>query len=352
MKIYFFLLVLGIVLCQNLTNNSQHSKKLYLSDEVSIKLESKKIWRAEYTTPLLFEEDNARKLLITEGTSTTAGYGVSDEYPRQLALLFGGNYYKQTVSIILDSNNLWAVRNVGNNGDTMTQITDQYASQVLPFYNQSRNINYLTLQGGSNDIAFGRTVADLKMDVAAYVAKAKADGFVVGVCTIFHRVGNDVGKVSDYNTWLRAGNSSADFIIDLAAHPFLSDATNTTYFQGDGIHTNSAGQSVITNIFADAIPAVGVTSAMMVTVGGVVSMANGKGIPNVTLTLTDENGNQRTTRSDFLGAYNFADVLTGQTYTITARIKRCSFIQSSQVININKETNDINFIGYSQRISL
>ena len=162
--------------------------------------------------------------------------------------------------------------------------------------------------------------------------------------SIFHRIGNDVGKVSDYNNWLRAGNSGADFIIDLAAHPFLSDAANTTYFQGDGVHTNSTGQSVITNIFADA----GAASAM-VTVGGIVLTANRRGIPNVTLTLTDGVGNQRTTRTDFLGAYNFADVLIGETYTITAKDKRYTFAQSSQIININKETNDINFIGYSQK---
>ncbi len=166
--------------------------------------------------------------------------------------------------------------------------------------------------------------------------------------SIFHRIGNDVGKVSDYNNWLRAGNSGADFIIDLAAHPFLSDAANTTYFQGDGVHTNSTGQSVITNIFADAIPTVGAASAM-VTVGGIVLTANRRGIPNVTLTLTDGVGNQRTTRTDFLGAYNFADVLIGETYTITAKDKRYTFAQSSQIININKETNDINFIGYSQK---
>jgi len=346
-NIVFVLVVLGTILCQISNNNSQQSKKFYSPDEISVKLEGKDTWRAEYASFLPLLEDNARKLLITEGSSSTEGYGVANEYPRQLAVLFGGNYYKHTVSLILDSNNLWTVRNVGNGGDTMMQVTAQYATQVLPFYNPSLSINYLTLQGGSNDVANGRTAAALKNDVAAYVAKAKADGFVVGVCTIFHRVGNDVGKVSDYNNWLRAGNSGADFIIELAAHPFLSDAANTTYFLGDGIHTNNAGQSVIAGIFFEAIPTVGATS-IVGTVGGRVLTIESRGIPNVTLTLTDEVGNTRTTITDSSGYYSFAAVPAGATYIITAKGKHYKFAQPSQMLIASDDVTEINFIAYPQ----
>jgi lysophospholipase L1-like esterase len=341
------LVILVTILCQTLNNTSQLSENFYTPVGVNEKLEIKENHRAAYASFLPLSEDNARRLLITEGSSSTEGYGVSNEYPRQLAVLFNGNYYKHSVSLILDSNNPWTVRNVGNGGDTMIQITAQYATQVLPFYNSSLNVNYLTLQGGSNDVANGRTTTALKMDVAAYVAKAKADGFVVGVCTIFHRVGNDVGKINDYNNWLRAGNSGADFIIDLAVHPSLGDATNPTYFLGDGIHTNNAGQKVIAEIFADAIPTLEAAS-VMATVSGRVLTAAGRGIPNATLTITDGAGNTRATTTDLFGFYSFAHVPAGETYVITTNGKRNSFAQPTQVLYVSGNATEVNFIADPQ----
>lgn len=338
----FVLAIIGIILCQTLNDNIGQSEKSRQTDEIVVKLENKENPTATDTPLLPLREDNATKLLIAEGSSTTEGYGVENEYPRQLAVLLGGNYYKQTVSLILDPNNHWTVRNVGNSGDTMTQITAQYAVQVLPFYNRSFNANYLTLQGGSNDIANGRTTAALKNDVAAYVARAKSDGFVVGVCTVFHRIGNDVGKVNEYNNWLRGGNSGADFIIDLAAHPSLSDATNLTYFLGDGIHTNSAGQTVIAGIFANAFPPTAGAS-LAATISGRAMTTNGRGIPNVVLNLTDPAGNTRMARTSTLGYYRFKGVAVGQTYNITAMAKRFTFRQPSQMLNINKNTINVDF---------
>jgi lysophospholipase L1-like esterase len=341
----FVLVTLITILCQTVNNHAEQSEKPFSPDKISVKLEIKEDRRAKYTQLSPFQEDNATKLLITEGSSSTEGYGAANEYSRQLAVLFGGNYYKQTVSLILDSSNLWTVRNVGNSGDTMIQMTAQYATQVLPFYNPSRSVNYLTLQGGSNDVANGRTAAALKIDVAAYVAKAKADGFVVGVCTIFHRVGNDVAKVSDYNNWLRAGNSGANFIIDLAAHPFLSDAADSTYFQGDGIHPNNAGQTVIASIFADAIPITGAASVAGAVRGRALTANSSRGIPNVVLTLTNASGNTRTARTNASGYYRFADVPADDTYIITAKSKRYAFAQQSQVLNASNQVAEVNFIA-------
>ena len=303
-KIAFVLFILGTILCQTLNNNSQQSKKFYSPGELSVELEINENRRAKYTLLPPLYEDNATKLLITEGSSSTEGYGVTNEYPRQLAVLFGGNYYKQTVNLILGSSNLWTVRNVGNSGDTLTQITAQYATQVLPFYNPSLSTNYLTLQGGSND----------------------------------------VGKVSDYNNWLRAGNSGADFIIDLAAHPYLSNAANPTYFQGDGIHPNNAGQTIIAGIFADAIPTIAATSVVVAVRGRALTANSGRGIPNVVVSLTGAAGNTRMARTNSSGFFRFADVPAGETYIITAKDKRYRFAQPSQLLNTNNVT-EVDFIA-------
>jgi hypothetical protein len=340
----FVLVITGIILCQTINNNFHLSENYRSANELGLRLEHKEKRGTGFSLLERFPVGNASKLLIAEGSSSTEGFGVTNEYPRQLAILFGANYYRQSVNLIFDSINPWTIRNVGNGGDTMTQMTAQYAAQVLPFYNPTLDVNYLTLQGGSNDIANGRTTAALKHDVAAYVARAKADGFVVGVCTVFHRVGNDVGKVNDYNNWLRAGSSGADFIIDLAAHPNLSNAANPMYFQGDGIHPNSAGQTVIAGIFADAFPAT-VGTTIEVTIEGRAVTANGRGIPNVVLTLTDSSGNKRTARTSSLGYYRFKGVAVGQTYNIAAQAKRFIFNQPSQTLNINENAINVDFVA-------
>lgn len=343
-NIAFVLVIIGTVFSQNLINSFHQSKTLNSPGERAVKFENKENRQAEYTSFSSVRQDNARKLLIAEGSSTTEGYGAGNEYPRQLAVLFGGNYYKQTVNLILDSNNLWAVRNVGNSADSMIQMTAQYAAQVLPFYNPSLSVNYLTLQAGSNDVAYGRTTAALKNDVAAYVAKAKADGFVVGVCTIFHRVGNDVGKVSDYNNWLRGGSSAADFIIDLAAHPSLSDAADTSYFIGDGIHTNNAGQTVIAGIFARAIPTVGAAS-VTVTVSGRVMDSNGSAIEGAQVKITDSEGNTRMTTTSSFGGYTFDACQIGKTYILNASDNRYSFVPPLQILSLNGAVSEVNFVA-------
>ena len=45
------------------------------------------------------------------------------------------------------------------------------------------------------------------------------------------------------------------------------------------------------------------------------------------------------------GYYRFEDVAAGETYIITAVSKRFTFTQSSQVLNINEDTEGINFLA-------
>jgi len=86
-------------------------------------------------------------------------------------------------------------------------------------------------------------------------------------------------------------------------------------------------------------------TAATVTVGGRVTTATGRGIRNVVVRLTDANGNVRTATTSTFGYYRFADVAAGETYVITAKGRRFAFSQSSQVLNINDDTNEVNFVA-------
>jgi hypothetical protein len=90
-------------------------------------------------------------------------------------------------------------------------------------------------------------------------------------------------------------------------------------------------------------------TAATVSVSGRVVTASGGAIMNVRLSLTDSQGSVRTTITDSSGHYQFDDVQAGETYILTATGKRLSFSQPVQVLNINEETNQVNFIANSEK---
>ena len=92
------------------------------------------------------------------------------------------------------------------------------------------------------------------------------------------------------------------------------------------------------------------TTAATVSVSGRVVTAQGRGIRNVVITMMDSSGNTRTAISTAFGYYRFEEVEAGQVYIFTARGKRFSFEQNTQVHTILEEINNINFVGSEQRM--
>jgi hypothetical protein len=87
------------------------------------------------------------------------------------------------------------------------------------------------------------------------------------------------------------------------------------------------------------------TTAATVSVSGRVISTTGRGIGGVRLSLTDSQGNVRTATTTSFGYYRFDDVQAGGTYILSASSKRYTFSQPVQVLNINEETNQIDFIA-------
>jgi hypothetical protein len=91
------------------------------------------------------------------------------------------------------------------------------------------------------------------------------------------------------------------------------------------------------------------TTAATVPISGRVTTQSGNGITNVRLFLTDSQGNIRTATTTEGGYYQFTNVQVGETYILTATGKRYSFSQPVQVLNINEETSEVNFIANSEK---
>jgi hypothetical protein len=96
------------------------------------------------------------------------------------------------------------------------------------------------------------------------------------------------------------------------------------------------------------IPQTFAPTAANVTVGGRVLTADGSGIRNALVTLTNTSGETRTTITGTFGYYRFAEVEAGATYIVSVTSKRFVFSNSSQVVNIDDAREDINFTADPQ----
>ncbi len=82
-------------------------------------------------------------------------------------------------------------------------------------------------------------------------------------------------------------------------------------------------------------------TAASVTVGGRV-LINGRGVINAIVTLTDQTGNIRTTHTNSLGYYSFANIAAGETYIFTAQCKKRYF--NPQIVSVVEEIENLDFI--------
>jgi hypothetical protein len=80
-----------------------------------------------------------------------------------------------------------------------------------------------------------------------------------------------------------------------------------------------------------------------VSVSGKVTTLNGRGIRNVIVTLTDNEGNVQTTFTGSFGSYRFTDVEVGQTYILQVQAKKYLFPNPVQVVTINDELTNMDF---------
>ena len=84
-------------------------------------------------------------------------------------------------------------------------------------------------------------------------------------------------------------------------------------------------------------------TAAGVSVSGRVLNANGQGVRNATVVITDAEGNRRTATTGSFGFYTFEDVEAGQTYVLGVNSKRYRF--TSRVVNVADTLSDVDFIG-------
>jgi hypothetical protein len=86
-------------------------------------------------------------------------------------------------------------------------------------------------------------------------------------------------------------------------------------------------------------------TAALVSIGGKVTTADGNGIRNAVVTLTDTRGAIRTTYTGTFGRFTFADLEVGGIYVLTVSTKKYVFSNPTRVISVSDGLNDLDFIG-------
>lgn len=86
-------------------------------------------------------------------------------------------------------------------------------------------------------------------------------------------------------------------------------------------------------------------TAASVSIGGKIKTADGSGIRNVIVTLTDSSGAIRTTVTGTFGWFRFTDVEVGQIYVLTTKSKKYNFSNPTMIISVNDELTDLDFIA-------
>ena len=128
------------------------------------------------------------------------------------------------------------------------------------------------------------------------------------------------------------------------------DATCATFNAPANVMTDQRGQNRLIDgftqqfaLFVDigAFEKLAPTAANVSISGRVFSPYN-RGLSNAVVTLTDSNGQIRTTRTSSFGYFRFDEIEAGQTVIIGVRSKRFQF--DSQVVAVNEQLDGLNFV--------
>ncbi|MGI4776965.1 MAG: SGNH/GDSL hydrolase family protein [Janthinobacterium lividum] len=185
--------------------------------------------------------------LVIEGDSITDGGGQNDSsWPAQFATLTG-----------------IPIRDVALQGQTLFQMSRDYDLDGGAGTVYSSVYNTLVLAAGTNDFGqANQSVAQLKIYLQEFLAKARNSGYKIWVSTVTPR--NDTGWTSaleakrvEYNTWMLSGALTSLLngggVIDLASVITVADLY-------DGLHPTNAGAAKIAAAVRSALLASAVLS--------------------------------------------------------------------------------------------
>jgi hypothetical protein len=200
-------------------------------------------------------------MLIFDGDSLTYGATVGGDSR-------AANPYPSQVITALTNKYAWENYAVG--GQQWTDMTSDATTQIDPMRSSSAPRSALVVWAGTNDmgsVGGNQSAATTYSRLQTYCNARRSAGFTIAnnapifVLTCLPR--GDAGAPGDfetkrqsYNTLIRAGDSSYDYVIDVAADSRIGDSgdqNDTTYYASDKIHLIEAGYGVVAGLVTTAL---------------------------------------------------------------------------------------------------
>jgi len=139
------------------------------------------------------------------------------------------------------------VQNLGRPGVTAQAMVAVRSQAVMTgMYRSTYSKNLYVHRFGSNDIAAGRTLAQLQGDVQTLLTRAQTAGFTCLIEDVIKRVPFDATQEQtrqDYNNWLQAQQGALGF-----TRIPLMDLDGSLTLATDGLHPSSAEYAIIANM--------------------------------------------------------------------------------------------------------
>lgn len=206
--------------------------------------------RAVFALILLFcVSAKATTLIIAEGDSLTAGYGLTPT---------GSNWVGQLINTYPATT--WT--NVANSGKRWEQAWNPHitnattTNQLAAFATTTKRT--VVVWCGINDIAGGNTLSATTNVMRGWIDAVRA--FDSGVKLVGVTILKITGMTSPQETMRTNLNATIksgwfDYYVDLDTVSELSDPSNLTYFQADGVHTTIAGNVKVAAAIASTLSA-------------------------------------------------------------------------------------------------
>jgi len=179
--------------------------------------------------------------MIADGDSFSTTFGGVTPWPSEVTLTRGP----------------WTVTNIAVPGETLQTMLANAPSHVDSIYNTNYLRNVVVLWGGQNDLATGRTPAQIYSDMQSYcnARHAVSSTFFCVVATMpAFNPSFDAGK-NTFNNLLLANHSWADALVDFTGTPLGCDgcSSNPTYYMPNAHPTQFAIDNVEVPAFNSAV---------------------------------------------------------------------------------------------------
>lgn len=189
--------------------------------------------------------------IVCDGNSLTAGSYSSSPYPNQLL---------SAVNAIVSGA---TVVNKGISAQQTTQMIAKAVTDIDSLISSSRP-NILCVWEVTNDINYNGSAATAISNMTTYCQGRKAAGWKIILMGVIDRNQTTQGGLTptQYRDQLTLANAAmrqnfltigANVFVDLISDARLQNAANGTYFIGDQIHLNGAGNSVVVELIMQKI---------------------------------------------------------------------------------------------------